>query len=81
MFLLVVRISVLSVLYYTTHCTVCEYTLSRFILPLHCVLLNDIGTKDLLGFAAVLLLLLPPLLIFLFFEDEVIEGLKEYRLK
>ena len=35
MFLPVVRLFVLSVLYYTTHCTVCEYTLSRFILPLH----------------------------------------------
>ena len=45
------------------------------------ILLNEIQPGDVLGFAATLMFLLAPLLLFSFFEDEVMEGLGDYRLK
>lgn len=45
------------------------------------VMLNEIEVGDVLGFAATVVFSALPLLIFAFFEDEIMEGLGEYRLK
>lgn len=45
------------------------------------LLLNEIQPDDLLAFAATAVFFLAPLLLFGFYEDEVMEGLGEYRLK
>lgn len=45
------------------------------------VLLNGITAGDLIGFAATVVFSILPLLIFAFFEEEIMEGLGEYRLK
>lgn len=45
------------------------------------ILLNEITPGNVLGFAATLIFFIPPLLVFMLFEDEVVEGLKDYRLK
>ncbi len=45
------------------------------------VILNTIDSGDVLGFAATVIFSLLPLLIFTFFENEIMEGLGEYRLK
>lgn len=49
-------------------------------LPLS-VMLNEIETGDILGFAAVAVFACLPFLIYTFFESEIIEGLEAYRLK
>lgn len=45
------------------------------------VLLGGIQNDDITGFAAAAVFLFLPLLIFALFEEEIIEGLEEYRLK
>ncbi|MDF2539575.1 MAG: binding-protein-dependent transport system inner rane component [Herbinix sp.] len=45
------------------------------------VLLSSSATLNLLGFAATVVFMLLPILLFGFFEDEITEGLGEYRLK
>lgn len=45
------------------------------------VMLNEIGSGDVLGFAATVMFLLAPLLLFAYFESEILEGLGDYRLK
>lgn len=45
------------------------------------VILNSIGSGSVLAFAAVVIFSVLPLLIFAFFEEEITEGLGEYRLK
>ena len=45
------------------------------------VLLSGIRAGDVLGFAAALVFSLLPLLIFTFFEEEIMDGLGEYKLK
>ncbi len=45
------------------------------------VMLNNITPGDVLGFAATVLFFLAPLLLFWYFENEIMEGLGENRLK
>jgi len=45
------------------------------------VMLDEIGAGDATGFAAVAIFLLLPLLLYLFFEEEIMEGLEAYRMK
>lgn len=45
------------------------------------VLLSGIKAGDVLGFAAAVVFSLLPLLIFTFFEEEIMDGLGEYKLK
>ncbi len=53
---------------------------TRELYPL-AVMLNSMTAESLLGFAATVLFFLAPLLLFLYFENEIMEGLGEYRLK
>lgn len=45
------------------------------------VILSEIDRGDVLGFAAACIFLLLPLLIFMFFEEEILEGLEAYKMK
>lgn len=45
------------------------------------VILSEIESGDVLGFAAASVFILLPLLIFAFFEEEIMEGLEAYQLK
>ena len=45
------------------------------------VMLNDLSAGDALGFAATVIFFAAPLLLFAYFEDEILEGLGDYRLK
>lgn len=45
------------------------------------VMLNEIEAGDVLGLAAAVVFMLPPLLLFEYFENEIMEGLEDYKLK